>query len=226
MKKILIVDDLRPFIEQESSILSRSDFKIFTATSGDEALNIHRAEQVDLIITDLEMPGMAGDVLTNKIRQDIELKKVSVIIICTRRQYDLDRCAKCGANSYLTRPLNPEELLERVNSLLNVPFRKDLRVLIRVTVKGNFRNEPFFCKSQDISRSGLLIETERALAKGDEITCSFYVPDDERIMADAVVVRIIKKETGVFLYGVNFSKIGLTEAHAIERYVLKKLGKS
>ena len=102
MKKILIVDDLASFVDKEKSILNRADFKIYTAMSGEEALKIHKADQMDMIVTDLEMPGLPGDKLCSIIRQDETLKNVSVIIVCSNSAADRAKVARCQANAYIT----------------------------------------------------------------------------------------------------------------------------
>jgi len=222
MKKILIVDDLRPFVEEQRGVLSRADFRIFTASSGEEALKLHREEKVDLIITDLDMPGMPGDELVSLIRKDHALKRVSVIMVCRKRDVELERCANCGADTYLTRPLNPAELRQKAEALLEVPYRKEMRVLCKVEVKGKFKAEPFFCTSKDISASGMLLETEKILAKSDRIRLSFFIPEEDlRVQAEGEVMRVAKtRET--FRYGVKFSAIGPEEQVAVKRFVDRK----
>lgn len=218
MKKILIVDDLRPFVEREKSILNRQDFELFTALSGDEALGLHKAHKMDLIITDLDMPRMSGDQLCSLIKKDPTLKKVSIIMVCTRKQDDLEKCLRCGADGYITKPIKKQELIEKVNHCLNIPFRKDFRVLIKVSVKGRFGAEPFFCISRDISKSGILIETEKVLARGDIISCSFFIPDEERIIVDGEVMRVVKEKAS-YQYGVMFLNLEPEYEKAIGRYV-------
>ncbi len=222
MKKILIVDDLRPFVEEQRGILGRADFRIFTASSGEEAMKLHREEKVDLIITDLDMPGMPGDELCSMIRKDAALKRVAVIIICRRRDEELQRCANCGADTYLTRPLNPAELRQKTEALLEVPYRKDMRVLCKVEVKGKFKVEPFFCTSKDISASGMLLETEKILAKGDRIALSFFIPEEDlRVRAEGEVMRVAKTHE-VSHYGVKFSVLDTAEQMAVKRFVDRK----
>lgn len=222
-KKILIVDDLRGFIEKEKGILSRSDFKVFTATSGEEALRIHKEERVDLILADLHMPEMGGDELCREIRADESLRHVSIILVSSNRQADLDRCASAGANECVPRRIEPQKLLERVSSLLSIPKREHLRVLIKVSVKGQIKSEPFFGTTQNISTSGVLLETEKPLAKGDVITCSFFIPDSDRIIADGEVKRKTKTDGGLYHYGVQFIGVSPEGKKAIEAFVKKKL---
>jgi len=221
MKKILIVSSLNPLIEKEKSILDRTDFKIFTATSGKDALNIHRTEKTDLIVADLDMTGLCGDKLCSIIRKDEAMKKVSIIIVCTNRESDLERCSTSGANSYITKPVDPAQLVEKVSQLLNIPERRSYRVLIKAEVKGKFMNVPFFCSSQDLSASGILLETDRPLARGDIISCSFFLPGSERISTGGEVVRVVRTAAKAFQYGVKFLDLHPDYKSAIEAFVEK-----
>ena len=218
MKKILIVDTLSALIEKRKSILSRSDFKILSAVSGEDAVRLHREEKVDLILTELDMPVMSGDILCSRMRRDPDLKRVSVVIICSHNESDIRRCVACGANAYITRPVNPQDLFQKVSALLDVPERLSMRLLIKVTVKGKFRGNSFFATSKNISATGILIETDRSFEKGDLITCSFFLGADQ-IESDGEVVRVAKKSPGRFNYGVKFTGMDPSSKTRIEQYV-------
>ena len=226
MKKVLIVDDLRTFIDKEKSILNRSDIKIFTATSGGEALAVHKAEKVDLIIVDLDMPGMNGDKFCSVIRRDEALKQVSIIIACDGTESDIARIRHCKANSYITKPIRPVQFLESVGRFLDVPERKSYRVLLKARVEGKFDNEPFYCSSQNISVSGLLIETEKVLEKGDVLSCSFFLPGSECIVTDAEVMRTVRGPENSMSYGVRFLDLRPAFKTAIDTFIEKRSVKS
>ncbi len=226
MKKVLIVDDLRTFVDKEKGILDRSDIKIFTATSGAEALAVHRAERVDLIIVDLDMPGMNGDKFCSIIRRDEVLKQVSIIIACDGTESDIARIRQCKANSYITKPIRPVQFLESVGRFLDVPERKSYRVLLKARVEGKFDNEPFYCSSQNISVSGLLVETEKVLEKGDVLSCSFFLPGSECIVTDAEVMRTVRGAENSMSYGMRFVNLRPAFKAAIETFIEKRSGKS
>jgi CheY-like chemotaxis protein len=120
MKKILIVDDLHTSIEKEKSILNRSDFMIFTTTSSRKALELHKSENMDLIVVDLDMPEVNGDELCFLIRKDPMMQQVSVIIVGTDSESDMNRFKRCQANAYITKPIRPLQLLEKVSQLLDI----------------------------------------------------------------------------------------------------------
>lgn len=225
MKKLLIVDDLRTFIDRERSILNRSDLSIFTATSTEEALNLHKTEKMDMIIIDLDMPVMSGDKLCTMIRKNEELKNVSIVMVCNNTGPDLARIRTCKANAYVTRPLNSVQFIKTVGQLLDIPERKSYRVLIKLSVRGESRNESFFCSSRNISSTGILIETDKLLVKGDEISCSFFLPKSERIVADAEIARAVNISINTFQYGARFTNLSPAGKSAIDEFVNSKFRK-
>jgi CheY-like chemotaxis protein len=225
MKKVLLVNELDTLIEKERTILNRSDIKIFTAASSEEALAVHKKEKVDLIIADLDLPGISGDRLCTAVRNDDELKDVSFVIACRGSESDLQRVARCKANGHVTKPIRPLQFLESVGRLLDVPERKSYRVLLKAEVNGKFDNKPFFCSSQDISATGLLIEADKALEKGDVMTCSFFLPGAERIETDAEVMRVVKIADDALRYGVRYIRLKPAHKAAIEAFIEKRSGK-
>jgi DNA-binding response OmpR family regulator len=221
VKKILLVDDLMPFLEREKTILNRADFSIFTATTSEEALKLHVKEMMDLIVVNLDMPGIGGDKLCDLTRSDSDLKKVSVIIVCSNNPADIRRVKACGASAYVTKPLRPIDFLEKVSALLDVSERKSYRVVLKVRVKGAAADQSFFCASRDISTSGLLIETDKVLVKGDGITISFFLPGSERVETDAEVMRTLQTGSG-FQYGVRYINIDPLARAAIEQFIQRR----
>jgi two-component system chemotaxis response regulator CheY len=217
-RKILIADEMDSFLAEEKTILSRREFEIFATKSGREALEIHKKERVDLILADLNLPDLAGDELARLIRSDPALRKVSILIISTQRRADIDRCATSSANDIITRPIEEKRLLEKIARLVNVPPRKALRVLIKAQVKGYFGQDSFFGLTHNLSVNGLFMETERVLAKGDLVSFSFFLPENERVQAEGTVVRSVKLEK-MFQYGIEFTHLTEKDKRQIDEFV-------
>lgn len=207
-------------MREEAGILNRANLKVFTARSAREALEIHGREQVDLILADLNMPEINGDELVKMIRTDAKLRNVSILMVTTLKKSDMERCATCGANDYITRPIEPKKLVDKISTLLEIPQRKSLRVLVKVTVKGKFDTAPFFGSTQNVSSSGLLLETDKTLAKGDLISCAFFIPDADRVSCEGEVVRCISGHS-MHEYGVRFNSITPEAKKIIEQFVTK-----
>ncbi len=220
MKKILIVDDLRPFVEEQKNILSRSDVHIFTATLGSEAFAIHKNVKVDLIIADLNMPEMAGDELCSKIRSDPELKYVSILMVTRPREADVERCKNCGANDYITKPIKPEVLIDKATALLGVATRKSYRVFVNATIKGEKGQANFTANSINISSGGILIEAKQELNIGDRVNCAFYLPGAATINIVGEIVRKTRKPIeDMFRYGVKFIEVSNDTRKTIDEFV-------
>lgn len=223
----MIAQDINKILQQKNSFLKRADIKVFTAASNDEALKIHREERVHLIITQLDMPGMTSEQFCSLVREDPELRAVSVIMICTNNRAEIEQSSRCRANAVILRPVNPALLLAKAQQLLDISWRETYRVLLSLTVDGNAKDTPFFCRSQNISTSGMLIETDKTLPHGDRVICSFFLPDSMRIQAAGEIVRIPQQATGstVKQYGVKFSNLTPEARQALEAFVEKKAQK-
>jgi CheY-like chemotaxis protein len=219
MKKILLVNASRYFIDEGKSLLDRKDFQVFMASSVMQALQIHRDERVNLIVADLHLPEMGGDVLCTRIRQETDVRTVSIILICHDVPEDLERAGRSGANICLKKPFTPRTLLEHVEKLLAVCIRRGYRVLLRAKVKGATDEGVFFCTSQNLSVSGILIESDRQLHAGDVINCSFYLPGAAHIVAEGEVARIERQPDGKFHSGIRFTDLSPESRREIEKFI-------
>jgi DNA-binding response OmpR family regulator len=224
MKKVIIVEALRPYLEKEKSFLHRADIKTFTVATNDELWAVHKAENANLIITQTDMAGMASEKLFAAIRGDNVLRKVSLIVVCADRPGDRERAQQCNPNVIFTVPLNTGELLEKVQHLLDIPWRESYRVLLSVNIEGNSRDKAFFCRSENISTTGLLLETDKSLKEGDRLICSFFLPESKQITATGEIVRamIQSEKSNAKKYGVRFDKLLPDAKSAIEVFVTKK----
>jgi CheY-like chemotaxis protein len=210
-------------LEKERSFLDREGVKLFTAATNDDVLSIHRTERVDVIIADLHTPGMKLEALCSAIRSDEGLSKAAVIILRPDSAADRERSAQCKANAVLTLPMDPAQILEKVRQLLEISWRESYRVLVSVSVSGSSKDRSFFCRSGNISTTGMLIETEKIFSKGDRLACSFFLPDSAQIKANGEIVRVIQTEGSKSCqYGVKFSELPAGAKSAIEVFVEKK----
>jgi len=123
-KKILIAED-EPLIclLLKRTLLCFTDIgvSIFVANNGEEALKIAREEIPDLIILDIMMPKMNGFEVCEKIKDDPLLKHIYVIFMTAKGQ-NVDRKTgeKAGCNDYITKPVDPDELVKKVSTILDV----------------------------------------------------------------------------------------------------------
>src|SRR5512143_1164584 len=99
MIRILIERELNTTLQKNNSFLHRNDMHVLTASSYEEALEIHRAERTKLIIMRSGLPGMSGEQFCSRIRQDAGLKNVAIIVVCENDKGAKDRLLKSGADA-------------------------------------------------------------------------------------------------------------------------------
>ncbi len=225
IKKIIIANGIKSVIEKGESFFNRENIRIFTAASNEEALSIHKNEQVDLIITHLDSPQMDGETLCSLIRDDITLRRVSIIMVYSSIKPSTERRSACRANVFIREPINLSILSEKAHQLLNIAQREYLRAPVAVKVHGKYKNKPFLCISENISASGMLFQSEKIIDKGDAIICSFFLPNSVHIITDAEVARFVKKkiEFDTHYYGIKFLNLKNKDKSAIETYTKEEL---
>lgn len=196
MKKVLIAQAIHTLLEQDRSFLDRTDLQVFVAATNDEVLNIHRVERVDLIISKLDLPGMASEKLYGLIREDSALRTVSTILCCANTPEAIKQSSQCRVNAVLLEPLHPVLVMAKAQQLLDIAARESIRVLLGVVVDGRFGEEAFYCRTKNISATGMMIETRKRLVEGARLTCQFYLPDATRVQTSGKIVRIIQQASG------------------------------
>ncbi|MCX5868248.1 MAG: response regulator [Proteobacteria bacterium] len=120
-EKILIVDDADMVLKLEEILLKRTGCEVIKARNGIEALKRVQEERPRVVLLDIIMPEMNGDVVCKFIKSNPALKDISVIIVTSRGDEETrDRCARSGCDSYFTKPIEHQKLLEAVQGYLSV----------------------------------------------------------------------------------------------------------
>jgi CheY-like chemotaxis protein len=228
MKKIVVAENINTILRKKNTFFDRADMRVFTAATTDEVLQIHRAVRVDLIIVPLDMPGMSCEQLCSLLRENEEQGAVSIIIACVDTKRAIEHSARCGANAVFPRPIKPAQLLAQAKKLLNLSWRETYRVILNVSVEGNVSGNHFICNTLDISLEGILIETTRILNLGDQLSCSFFLPDMTQIRVTGEIVRTIQPAPGVVAnwYGVHFLDLSPEAEKTLEAFIDTNAAKS
>ena len=123
-KKLLIVDDevhIRMLIEQTLEELEDEGVSFLTAENGEQALEIIQAENPQLVFLDVMMPKMNGMEECRKIKKELLLDKVFIVLLTAKGQeLDRQKGQEVGADLYMTKPFDPEMILLKAREVLNL----------------------------------------------------------------------------------------------------------
>jgi len=213
MPTILAVDDDPNVALLVKMTLSKDkDINIELAGDGDEALAKVRSLMPDLVLLDVMMPGMDGLEVCRRIKSDESTKYIPVIMLTAKREAgDMIKGMNSGANDYITKPFNPEELLTRIRVHLRVKAleneasaRRELEAVLKMSVtlqheinnplqgvignvellrdRGAYSREDIDAIIDNIYTSSIRIkEIIRQMSKVSRLVSTTYVGSDEMI---------------------------------------------
>ena len=113
---VLVVDDEPKIVKLAQDYLKQGGFRVLTATDGVSALDVARLQRPDLVVLDLNLPGMDGLDVCRALRRTSDVP----VIMLTARVEETDRLIglELGADDYVTKPFSPRELVARVRAVL------------------------------------------------------------------------------------------------------------
>ena len=120
MAKVMIVDDSPTEVHVLQTMLTKNGHEVVVATSGEEGVEMAKAEMPDLILMDVVMPGMNGFQATRQISKNAETSSIPVIMVTTKDQ-ETDKvwAMRQGAKDYIVKPVQEKALVEHVNMVLS-----------------------------------------------------------------------------------------------------------
>lgn len=119
MTKILIAEDEPDIRELVAFTLRFGGYEVVTASNGEEAVQLARRENPDLILLDVRMPRMTGYDACREIKADPNLKTTPVVFLSAKGQEnEIQAGIESGAEEYLLKPFAPDQLTQRVKAIL------------------------------------------------------------------------------------------------------------
>ena len=120
MKKILIVDDEPNIVMTLEYTFKKSNYEVFIARDGQEALDILKTNFPDVIILDIMMPMVDGFATVEQIRKDDNLQHTKVMFLSAKnKESDIEKGLALGADAYMTKPFSIKKVVEKVEELLS-----------------------------------------------------------------------------------------------------------
>jgi two-component system, OmpR family, alkaline phosphatase synthesis response regulator PhoP len=123
-RTILIVDDeahLRTLIRQALEDLEDEGVELLTASNGEEALATIESVKPDLVFLDVMMPKLSGFDVCSRTKQTLGLTDVYIVLLTAKGQeFDRRKGEEVGANLYMTKPFDPDALLQKARDVLGL----------------------------------------------------------------------------------------------------------
>jgi DNA-binding response OmpR family regulator len=119
-KRILVVDDIEDNVSLLQVILTEEGYEVDTATDGKSALAKVEASPPDLVLLDAMMPKMDGYEVTRRIRQNKKLPFIPILLITAHINADASQGLDLGANDFIRKPIDYDELMARVKASLRL----------------------------------------------------------------------------------------------------------
>ena len=140
--RILVVDDQRSNVEMMAGVLRARGYDVVTAADGEQALAQVRAMAPDLVVTDILMPQMDGYELCRKLREHSGTALLPVVLVTSLdAQAERIKGLEAGADDFLSKPVEWEELFARVRSLLRVKALQDELKELNAVLEGRVREQ-------------------------------------------------------------------------------------
>src|SRR5215471_2452447 len=121
-KRILVVEDQPDNRQIIRDVLAPTDYEITEAENGVEALAAIAKQRPDLILMDIQLPGLDGYEATRRIKADVALQAIPIIVVTSYALAgDDDKARAAGCDAYISKPYSPRQLLAKVREYLSSP---------------------------------------------------------------------------------------------------------
>ena len=118
-KKVLVIDDDETILEIVSSVLEECKFHPITAINGEDGLHEASSKKPDVILLDRKMPGLSGNAVLKKLKQDPETENIPVVMLTGDNNIrEVAKSLELGAQDYIVKPFNNENLIVRIKNVM------------------------------------------------------------------------------------------------------------
>ena len=204
MSKILLVDDVDLFLELERSYLEGFGYDLVTASSGEETLQRLDKIAPDVLLLDYYMPGINGDEVCRQIRKKTTWKELPILMVTAAgKPEEVQNCLDAGCDDYITKPVNKQELCEKVKRLLGTIQRRTAeRVKVTLPIQLQEGGRLHVVTAKDISSSGICLKSPTPLIENTLVEMKLESPDGEPLSLYGKIKRTSKQgddNCGVYL---------------------------
>jgi len=193
-KTIMLVDDNKTFVLYLGILLKRMGFNVVSVDNGAQALKLIGQTMPDLVLLDIYMPGLSGIETLKKIRADMSICEVPVIMISGDSDENKRlECTSAGCNGFLVKPIHMDELHDYMQDFVygsRGVRRKHMRVQTDMKVmvfKGGAARE---LHADTLSEGGVYLRTESPYTVGSEVEVSLPLGNSDALKVNGSVIYV------------------------------------
>ena len=199
--RLLIVEDELSLQQQLADALRQQDYVVDVASDGEEGLYFAQEYPIDMAIIDLGLPKIDGVDLIKKLRETEHNYPILILTARSRWQEKVEGL-EAGADDYLTKPFQPEELLARIKVLLRRSVGLADNSLVCGPIKINTSSKQVFLNEEPLTitayeyrlLSYLMMHTGKVLSKRDLVDHIYEEDDDRDSNTIEVFIRRLRKK--------------------------------
>ncbi len=154
MKKVLVVDDEKSIVKGIKFSLEQDDMQVDVAYDGEEAFEMAKANEYDIILLDIMLPGYTGLEVCQMIREFSDVP----IVMLTAKGDDMDKILglEYGADDYITKPFNILEVKARIKAILrrntkNIPGKEETKVIETKGLKIDVESRRVYIEGKEVN---------------------------------------------------------------------------
>lgn len=121
-RTILLIEDNEQNRYLATFLLERHGHKVVSATDGPSGIALARTLAPDLILLDIQLPGMDGHAVARALRAEAQFAGTPIVAVTSYAMVgDREKCLEAGCNGYIEKPINPESFVQEINTFLPSP---------------------------------------------------------------------------------------------------------
>lgn len=225
-KQILLVDDVKIFLQLGKTILTRKNMEVDTAGCGTEALEKAVKKPPDIIFLDLYMPDMNGDEVCRRLRTDPRTAEIPIVILSSEADEEImSNCYSAGCDDYITKPIRMDALQNVLERHLEMRARRHVRAKVNIPCELLKDKEKWDALMLSLSPYGAFVLVKPLPYPETIYTIAFDLPGADQSMKVNALPRWTRKkdEDSPEGSGFEFQNIGEDQFQRIGRFVLSNI---
>jgi CheY-like chemotaxis protein len=216
-KKLVIVDDVKLFLQLTKTMFSREEYIIHNAANGHQAIEIVKEENPDLVLLDLNMPEMEGDEVCRHIRSNPSTCHIPVIMVTSETDAKARRrCFYAGCDDFVIKPVRLDVINQAVEKQLISHRRNFPRMDVVLPCLLDSDRDQILTDIHTLSAGGAYVEVDPPPVPGSDHLLTFFLPEEQELISVEALARWNRYTPGTRPTGCGFEFVSAGE-ESLER---------